>query len=174
MIKKIDKAVYRVTSVVSVASYVGFLAVMAIIVVDVCLRKIMDSGVTGAYELVERILMFAVFASFAYTQSLQGHVHVTMFVSKLPTQIRFIALGVTGLLSSAAAFLLSYAAVIQANDAFRKATMTGVLHIPLFPFYWIEVVCMAAFGLALLWDVFKDFAAIKNREIAEEIQANWI
>lgn len=173
MIKKVDKVVHGITGIVSIASYVGFLAIMGIIVVDVVLRKLTSSGITGSYELVERVLMFAVFASFAYTQSLQGHVHVTMFVSKFPAKLRFVVLGLTGLLSAFAAFLLAYAAVVQANDALRKSTMTGVLGIPLFPFFWIEAVCMAAFGLALLWDVVRSFAAIGNQEVAEEIQANW-
>lgn len=173
MIKKIDKISLALTSVVSIVSYIGFLAVMLLIVVDVLLRKIMDSGVTGAYEMVERLLMVAVFASFAYTQSKQGHVHVTMFISKLPNAVRFVLVGLTGILSSGAAFLLAYAAVLQANSSLALGTKTGVLGIALYPFFWVEAVCMAVFGVALLWDVVKSFVAIKNKEVAQEIQSHW-
>lgn len=173
MIKKIDKISLTLTSVVSIVSYVGFLAVMLLIVVDVLLRKVVGSGVTGAYEMVERLLMVAVFASFAYTQSKQGHVHVTMFISKLPSVLRFILVGLTGILSSGAAFLLAYAAVLQAKSSLALGTKTGVLGIALCPFFWVEAVCMAVFGIALLWDVIKSFAAIKNKEVAQEIQSHW-
>lgn len=173
MFKKIDAVLSRITGVVSLVSYLGFLAIMLLIVVDVVLRKLSGSGITGAYEMVERILMCGVFAGFAYTQSLQGHVHVTMLISHFPAKLRFIVFGLTGIISSFAAFALSYAAVYQASYSFSAATRTGVLGIPLYPFFWIEAVCMAAFGIALLWDAFKSFAAVGNKELAAQIQSNW-
>ncbi len=173
MFEKIDKGLSRITGIVSIISYGGFLAVMLLIVVDVVLRKTIDTGVKGTMEMVERMLMCAVFAGFAYTQSLQGHVHVTMLISHFPAKARFAAFGVTGIISAAAAFVLTYAAVYQANVSYSMSTRTGVLGIPLFPFFWVEAVCMAMFGVTLLWEVIKSFAAIGNQKLAEEIQSSW-
>ncbi len=173
MIKKIDRALLGFTTTVSLVSYVGFLAVMLIIVVDVLQRKITGTGINGAYELVERILMCGVFAAFAYTQSLRGHVHVTMFISKLPSKPRFLVFGLTGILSSMGAFALAYAAVLQAQYSMSAGTMTGVLQIALYPFFFIEAICMAIFGLTLLWDVCKSFIAIGNKDVAEDIESSW-
>jgi len=172
--KKVDKIFSGLTSVVSVVSYVGFFAVMMIIVVDVLLRKIGGSSINGAYELVERTLMCGVFASFAYTQSEHGHVRVTMFFSKLPRAIRFIVNALTYLLGAVAAGALSYAAYIQTIYSSSVGTKTGVLGIPLAPFFLIETACMAVFIVVLLWDAVKSLAAITDQELAENIMKDWV
>lgn len=173
MIKKMDSYLHKLTSGICLVSYAAFIAVMIIIVLDVALRKITQSGIMGTYEIVERALMCGVFASYAYTQSEHGHVRVTMFISKLPGRLRLVVNALTYIISSAGAFLLTYAAVLQGNYSQTASTMTGVLHIPLFPFFWIEAVCMAVFGIALLWEVIKSFAALGNKEIAQELTADW-
>lgn len=173
MMKKIDKGISLLTGIVSTVSYIGFLAVMAVIAIDVVMRKMFGNGITGAYEIVQYVLMCGVFASFAYCQSLRGHVHVTMFISKLPAKPRFLVYGLTGLLSTIAAIALTYAASVQANYSFTAGTKTGVLGIPLYPFFWVECFCMAIFAITLFWDVVKSIMAMWNQEAAEDIQSSW-
>lgn len=173
--KKIEKVISILTSIVSTLSYLGFLAVMVLIVVDVVMGKV-TGGVTrviGAYEIIQYLLLCGVFASFAYTQSLHGHVHVTMLISKFPQKLRFLIYGITYILSAATAALLTYAAAAQANYSISAGTKTGVLGIPLFPFFWVECFCMAIFAITLVWDVIKSFIAMFNKEVAEEIQSTW-
>ena len=171
--KIIDKVVSVLTSIVSTLSYVGFLAIMALIAVDVFLRKFFRGGVTGTYELVQYLLMCGVFASFAYTQSLRGHVHVTMFIAKFPKHLRFIVYGLTGVFSTVAAVVLTYAAAIQTNYSMTAGTKTGVLGVPLYPFFAVECFCMGVFAVTLAWDVVKSFIALGNQEVADDIQSSW-
>lgn len=172
--KKIDSFFTRVTSIVSIVSYAGFFAVMLIIVFDVFLRRITGSGISGTYEIVERTLMCGVFASFAYTQSLHGHVRVTMFFSKFPKVLRFITNALAYLFGAVAAAALTYAAIIQTGVSSSTGTKTGVLGMPLAPFFLIEAICMAIFAIVLLWEVVKSFAAIGNDELAEDIMKDWV
>lgn len=173
MIRKLDKIVSRLTAVVSTVSFVGICAIVLIISVDVFLRKAFNSSIRGAYEMVQYILMCAVFASFAYAQSLHGHVRVTMFVMKMPRGLRFAVTALTCLGASIAAGVLSYAASTYAQTAFSSNYTSGVLYMPLYPFYWLEVVCMAIFALTLLWDVVKHIAAIWDKDLAEDIEETW-
>ena len=177
MIKKIDKILHAITTGVSIVTHISFLTIMVVIVVDVLLRKIANTGIMGAYEIVQMVLSAGVFAGFAYCQSEHGHVHVTLLISHFPQKVRFLVFGLLSILSTAAAFYLSHAAMLAMKDQYAKllkgAGATGVVGIPYWPFYLIEVICMFIFGVVLAWDTIKNFIAMGNKEVAEEIQATW-
>ena len=163
----------RVTTTVSVISYVGFSAIMLLIVVDVTLRKMLNSPVPGAYEVVQYMLMAAVFPSFAYCQSERGHVHITMLIRVFPQKLRFAAYSFTGLLSAAIAGYLGYAAIRQANQAYAGNYTTGLLKFSVFPFFWVMAITMFIFTIAIFFDVIRSLIAMFNREFADEIQKDW-
>ena len=77
------------------------------------------------------------------------------------------------LLCAVASLLVAYAAARQANVALTSNYTTGILLIPLYPFYWVEVVSMIVLCIAFLLDMTKSVRALFNREIAEEIQGEW-
>lgn len=175
--KKVTGIIHKITAAVSVITHISFLAIMVIIVLDVIMRKVGSSGITGAYEIVQVVLSAGVFAGFAYTQSEHGHVHVTLLISRFPQKMRFFVYGLLAVLSTAAAFFAAYGAYLATLDNYKKflngAGSTGVLRIPYYPFYIIEIICMVMLGIALAWDMIKSFIAIGNKEVAEEIQSTW-
>ena len=118
-------------------------------------------------------MICAVFASFAYTQTENGHVQITMVVAKFPQKLRFLVMTLNNILSAAVIVLTAYAAYRQGMVAMNSHYTTGVLLIPLWPFYWVEIVSMAVLCLAFLFHAVKNAAAIFNQDIAAEIQAEW-
>ena len=171
--KKAESIVRKITGVVSIISYVGFFGVMAVTIADIILRWITGIPILGVYEIVERIMICAVFASFAYTQTENGHVQITMVVAKFPQKLRFLVMTLNNILSAAVIVLTAYAAYRQGMVAMNSHYTTGVLLIPLWPFYWVEIVSMAVLCLAFLFHAVKNAAAIFNQDIAAEIQAEW-
>lgn len=163
----------RVTTAVSVVSYIGFFGIMALIVTDVIMRFAFNDPIVGAYEIVQYILMAAVFASFAYCQSERGHVHVTMFLMLMPQKLRFFLYTVTGLLSTAVGFFVGYASILQAQLATTSHYTTGVLKFATYPFFWVESITMFIFAIAMLYDVVRSTIAIFNKDFADEIQSTW-
>ena len=173
MVKKIDKVMSRITNTLGYVSYAAIILIMLLVVVDVIMRKSLRSGILGSYELVERLLLLLVFAAFAFTQTERGHVHVTLFMSKLPKPVGMFIFGLLGLLSTAASVFCAYAMVEQGNFSLEKNTTTAVLLIPLYPFFYIAAVCMFIFTVTVLWDSIKSFIGIANKEIAEDIRSTW-
>ncbi len=171
--KKAESIVKKITGAVSIISYVGFFGVMAVTIADIILRLITGIPILGVYEIVERIMICAVFASFAYTQTENGHVQITMVVAKFPQKLRFLVMTLNNILSAAVIVLTAYAAYRQGMVAMNSHYTTGVLLIPLWPFYWVEIVSMAVLCLAFLFHAVKNAAAIFNQDIAAEIQAEW-
>lgn len=171
--KKAESIVKKVTGVVSIISYIGFFGVMAITIADIVLRWITGEPILGVYEIVERIMICAVFASFAYTQTENGHVQITMLIASFPQKLRFLLMALNNILSAAVIVLTAYAAYRQGMVAMGSNYTTGVLLIPLWPFYWVEIVSMAVLCLAFLFHAVKNAAAMFNQELAAEIQADW-
>lgn len=171
--KQLEKIIKKITGILSVVSAVGFFFIMAITVCDIVIRYISGDSILGVYEIVERMMICAVFASFAYTQTEHAHVQITLLVAKYPAKMKFVMLTLNYLLCAAASVFVAYAAVKQANVALSSHYTTGILLIPLYPFYWVEVVSMIVLCIAFLLDMGKSVAALFNREIADEILAEW-
>ena len=126
MIEKIDRICAVFAKAVCVITFGAFLAVMFLIMADVAKRTATGSAIIGTYEIVERLLMIGVFASFAYTQTRHGHVHVTMLISHLPQKA---ALIINGLMTafSAAAICWMAASLFLGLQQNRAACATRLL-----------------------------------------------
>jgi len=172
--KRLEKIVKKTTGILSTVSFVGFVFIMAITVCDIVIRYISGNSILGVYEIVERVMICAVFASFAYAQTEHAHVQITLVTAKYPAKLKFVMLALNNLLCAVASILVAYAAMKQAGVAFTSQYATGILQIPLYPFYWVVFVSMIVLCIAFLLDVVKSIAALFNREIAEEIQSERI
>ena len=169
-----------ITSVANkVCVWVSYFAMLTIVVmtvmvtVDVVATKI-GHAIPGMYELCQVILSMFVFCTWAYTQSVHGHIHVVMFVSKMPRVLRFICFGFTSILSTVTLAIATYAVVGAVKNMMASGEATGTLLIPYWPFYIFEVVAFGLLTILLLIDSIKAILAIGNEEFAKEIQANWV
>ena len=173
MIKKIDNVIGRISGTIGFFTFIAYVLIMALITVDVIFRKAFHSSILGSYELVERMLLILVFAAFAYTQTNRGHIHVTLFISRMPKAFSMILFGFLGLLSAGTAVFCAYATLLQGNFSVSSSTVTAVLHIPLYPFFYIAAFCMLIFAVTLLWDAIKSFIGVGNKEVAADIRSSW-
>ena len=163
----------RITKAVACISFVCVAVMMLMNVVDVILGYLFSKHILGAYELTQRLLMCAVFTSFAYGQSKKTHINMTIVIAKFPRALRFIIFTIMSVLSVLAAGAMTYAAGVQTSVAISTGYMTEVLYIPLWPFYVVETVAMAIFTLALIYDTVLYIVAIFRDDFAEMVQADW-
>ena len=167
--KLIEKIIKRITGIVSIVSFVGFFFIMAITVTDIIIRFTTGSAILGVYEIVERTMTAAVFASFAYTQTERGHVMITILCDKYPPKMRFIAFVFNNAVCVDASVMVAVAAYNQGNLAVDSNYTTAILKIPTAPFYYIECVAMIVLALAFLLDVIKNFVGLFNKDVAKEL-----
>ena len=172
-VKVFSAHVTKFTTGVAWISFVCVVAMMMMNVVDVILGYIANVHILGAYELTQRLLMCAVFTSFAYGQSKKTHINMTIVIAKFPRALRFILFTIMSILSVIAAVYMTYAAGVQTGVAISTGYMTEVLYIPLWPFYVIETLAMAIFTLALIYDTVLYVIAIFRDDFAEMVQADW-
>jgi TRAP-type C4-dicarboxylate transport system permease small subunit len=165
----INKAAFAV----SIVSYCGIALIMLLNVADVVLNKLFGSPIKGAYEITEVLLLCTVIGSFAYGQTKKAHINMTLLIKAFPKFLRFFIYGLMGLLSTGTAAVIGYAAILQAASAIDKGTITSVLFIPMYPFYYVEAAAMFVFALTLLYDSVLSFTAIFSKKYAEIVVSAW-
>ncbi len=166
MLQKIGTAVAWLTRMVGRCSFVLVTVMMLLNVADVLLTKLMQSPITGSYELTQRLLMCAVFTAFAHAQTRKSHINMTILIGHFPRVPRFISCALTSLASVVAAVALTWAAAVQGNVALQNHYATEVLYIPLYPFYYIEAAAMGVFALALAYDALLAILAVFSKRYA--------
>jgi TRAP-type C4-dicarboxylate transport system permease small subunit len=148
--------------------------IMIMVSIDVVLGKLFNLRITGTYEISQMILSALVFSSWAYTQTVHGHIHVVMFVSKMPKKLRFFCYGLTSIVSMATMAVAAYAVYHQIIAKYVSNERTGTLLIAHWPFYIFEFVALILLSVVLLRDAIKSIAAMGSNEFAEEIQSSWV
>lgn len=164
-----DKICYYV----SFFSMATIILMMVLVTLDVILKAFFQSTVRGCYEICQMALATLVFSSWAYTQTVHGHMHVTMFISKFPQKLRFIAFSLTSLISVVTMVFGFYGVFLQIGTVKASGECTGTLLIPHWPFYVFEFVAMILLAIVLFRDALKSIIAIWDTKMAEEIQATW-
>lgn len=168
-----ERMIGRATFVVSLVSYAGVLAIMLLNVADVFMAKAFTAPIQGTYEITEVLLLCTVMASFAYAQSRHAHINMGMVLKRFPRSVALFLYALMGVLSAATAGAVGYAAILQAQSAMDRGSVTAVLKIPLVPFYYVEAVAMSIFALVLLFDAILAFVAMRKDEYAEAVISTW-
>ncbi len=171
--KRYDKINNIVGDCVAYASMVFVAWMMVLNVADIFASKIGGSSIQGAYELSEVSLMCAVFLAFAYGQTQKTHVHMTLFIGRLPKRSKYVPFFIGNLCSFGMCLVFAYAFTNQTIRQYTTHTITGILHIPYFPFYVISLIGLYAFCFTLLYDLIVSLLAIFKDDYAEIVSSHW-
>ena len=169
---KIEKRVGYFTKAICYISFAGIIIIVLLNVADVLMAKTYKP-ILGTYEITQRLLLCTVFASFAYTQTKKGHINMTILIAKFPRAVRFAFYTLTSILSVFASGALTYAAFYQGGVSMSSNAATEVLYIPLYPFFYVQALAMAAFTIVLLFDAIMSVVAIFKDDVAKYIMDRW-
>jgi TRAP-type C4-dicarboxylate transport system permease small subunit len=172
-LEKITTVTDRICYYVSFFSMAMIVLMMFMITLDVILKKFFGASVIGCYEICQMALSTLIFSSWAYTQTVHGHIHVTMFITKFPRVLRYICFSFTSLLSVATLVFGVYGVWFQIFSVKKTGECTGTLMIPYWPFYVFEWLAFLMLSIVLLRDAIKSVVAIGNEEMAKQIEAHW-
>lgn len=166
--KTFSKIVDKFCLVCGYVSAAAMAFIMLWMFYDLCARIFFHSPLTGGYEVSCMIMGVLTFASWSYTQSKHGHIHVTMFINKMPSKLKNILFAITSWLSTFTLGVMTYAAFLY---SLSMKKVTAMLLIPYKPFVIIMYITLFAFAVALCKDAVKATIAISNEEMAREIES---
>ena len=155
------------------ASMIIVAVMMVLMFVDSMLGLFFNSRIMGSYELVQVMLSILVFSSWAYTQTVHGHINVVMFIRLMPQKLRFVCYSITSILSTVTMVFATYGVWKMIQDKISNREATATLMIPYWPFYIFELLAFALMAIMLLCDALKSVAAIVDKDFADEIMSTW-
>jgi C4-dicarboxylate transporter, DctQ subunit len=128
---------------------VALFFLLLLVVLQVASRYFFNSPINGTVELIEFLMIFVVFLGFGKCESENGNVKVELLISHIPERLRHV-IGLFNLLGcSCLIFLIIWQNILQIYLSYESNLVSGVLHIPHYPFYIVLVA-----GYLLLFVVF--------------------
>ncbi|MBP1696820.1 MAG: C4-dicarboxylate transporter permease [Deltaproteobacteria bacterium] len=146
----LEKVLYPIARAINGAGTVVLGVMVLLTVADVLLRLFLDRPIRGAFEIVEFLMVMVVFSAMAYTGLLRGHIVIQILSSRLPERPRAILDSIADLISIGFCCLLIWQGIAQAQMTRLHNDISGVLSIPVSPFYYVLVLGMALMGLVFL------------------------
>lgn len=130
------------------------LALVFLIILDIVLRRFFNSPLTFSFEIVQISLSVIVFSCIAYTTSIDRHVSIDVFISRFSPGAQKIINHVMDVLCALFFGLLGWRNIVQGIRILDRGTMTGILEIPFYPFYFFMACCSIIACLTILANTF--------------------
>jgi TRAP-type C4-dicarboxylate transport system permease small subunit len=146
----LEKALRPIIRVVNGVGTVVLGMMVLLTVVDVVLRLFLNRPIRGALEIVEFLMVIVVFSAIAYTGLLKGHIVIQILPSRLPERLRAILDSIADLISIGFCGLIIWQGIAQALMSRMRNDISGVLSVPVSPFYYVLVLGMVLMGLIFL------------------------
>jgi tripartite ATP-independent transporter DctM subunit len=108
-----------------------------LIVVDVTLRRFFSRPILGTFEIVQFFLITLVCLALADTAIKDGNIRVELIISKFSEKPKALIQSLTIFLSLLLFILITWRNLIMVWEVWQKNLSSYLLHIPLFPFYFI-------------------------------------
>jgi len=145
----LEKVLHPTIRVINGAGTVVLGVMVLLTVTDVLLRLFLNRPIRGALEIIEFMMVIVVFSAMAYTGLLRGHIVIQILSSRLPERPRAILDSIADLISIVFCCLIIWQGIAQAQMTRLRNDISGVLSIPVSPFYYVLVL-----GIALMCLVF--------------------
>ena len=146
----LDAVVRRCVGAANTIGLVALVAMTLVTVVDVAGRYLLNRPLPGALELIELLMVFLVFGSFAFTEWQSGHVDVDVAVNRFPPGARAVCEAAAALLSAAFWGAIAWQTWVRALDIRAAGETSTNLGLPIWPFVVIAAAGSALFAVVLV------------------------
>lgn len=133
--KKIERGIHTVEIIFLTISGVLFMVLMFLGAGDVLGRYIINKPIRGTLEISEILMGGIVLLSWAYTQRIQGHVSVDLFIAQYPSRLRALANFLTLFLSLVFFVAVTKQSTVIALRCWQEHRVIPTLDIPTGPFH---------------------------------------
>lgn len=130
-------------------------AMMLLTAIDVCLRDIFNSPITGSYELVELMMALIVPFSIVFCAKEKAHIHVDILLEHLPEGVRSFFIFIGNILSLFLFVLITWQTCIYIAEEYESELTSAVLYIPVYPFIGILAIAFAILSLISYFEIIK-------------------
>ncbi len=128
-------------------------AIVLLTVVDVALRYLANAPITGGLEMTELAMVALIMLALPYCSATGGHVRVDVLERLLGRSGRVAGEALSGTIGAIVLGALAWNTAFKAADAYEYHDRVNTLLVPLWPFYALIALSMAACALVVLHDL---------------------
>ncbi len=136
---------------------------MLVVVVDVSMRFFFNRPIEGSFELVEFMMAIVVCLGMAYCGVKKGHTAVEFLVEQFSEGKQALIDCFNYLVSAAIFLLIAGKSMSQAGVLKESESISIVLEVPLYPFYWVLGLCSGLLGLVFLLQFINSVIRVTNK-----------
>lgn len=135
---------------------------MFLTALDVGLRYIFNSPLSGAFELVEYMMAIVIPFSIVYCAEQRGHVSVELILARFPKKIQVLVDILTTLAAMLFTIVIAWQNFLYIGEVYDSHLTSSVLLIPVYPFVIPVALGIGAFALMLLVHLIEIISKVKN------------
>lgn len=150
-----------------ISRFLGYVAavmlgcMMMLTVVDVFMRYVFNSPITGATEISELMMVIVVFPALAWIALERSHITVDLLLSKWSREVRFIVEIITLLFALGTFGIITWQSFLESAEV---KDATSLLEVPESPFHWVMTLGFAMLCLAIISLVIQNAISIAKGE----------
>ncbi len=133
----IYKFLKKVSEILKIIGEIGVFVIMTLMVVNILLRVLLNSPITGVYDIEGLIFVVTISLPLAYVATLDGHVYVDFFIKMFSEGTQNILNVFTKGISIILFSLIGWKVVQYGNLMKHRARGTMTTGTPLYPFFYI-------------------------------------
>ena len=134
---KLERIISRIVESLNAVASATLASMMFLTFTDVGLRYVFNRPLTGCYEITEFMMAILISFSLAHTQVLKGHVSIDVFVYRLPQRVQAVVDSIVYFLSMGTIFIISWQALLQAQEMKKSGEVSGVMPVPIYFFLYV-------------------------------------
>lgn len=157
---RLGTAWHWVIEAVAWGSRATIVVVMALITIEVILRKFFNFSIVGTVEIVAALMVVIVFLAWSYTESQHGHVKVEFLVQRLGRKTQSVLEAIIILVMLGIFSIMIWQTTVYALDAQRVGLLYETARIAIFPFRLVVPVGILFLCLQLLIRLVSSIAGI--------------
>jgi len=142
---RLTNGLHKVSNVFVWISGAILFGISALIFIDVLMRYIFNSPITGSQEIVELAIVLVLYLGLPYSTYARSHVRVDALINTFSPKGKLICLGIVTILCAFVSGPIAVQLFRQAGNVFDRGTASAILKLAHYPFYYC-----ASFGNALL------------------------
>jgi TRAP-type C4-dicarboxylate transport system permease small subunit len=145
-----ERNVYALSRTMGIIAITVLVAMMLFTVLDIFLRAFFNHPIPGDVEVIERSMVCVGFFGLAWCALRGMHIKVDLVVGFLPKRVQGIIDTFNYLLGLFLCIFIVWFSFLESIANLKMKTVTSILRVPLFPFYWFVTVGYGVLGLAIL------------------------
>lgn len=158
--RRLETAWHWVIEVIAWGSRASIVAMMALIAVEVVLRKFFAFSIVGTVEIVAALMVITVFLAWSYTESHSGHVKVEFLVQRLGRKTQSVLTAIITLVLLGIFSIMIWQTMVYALDAWGVGLRYDTARLPIFPVRLAVPVGLFFFSLQLVQRLVSNVAGL--------------